>query len=1096
MFWSITFSLFRTGPSATIKALFTGPARLLAIPSRGGSGLAGFCIGGGVALLLASFFGLNRQAGAVLTVSSLFLAAGYPGMMLARVLSDVWNRVVKPRTSQAFTRVQEIFSSGVIGLTPGFFLLAILSPRLRGLFALGLLGAGIYLLVSKQGGRPTGPAVALPPGGMSAFLAWLLSSAALATFLDLVFAATAQADDGGANEVQGGDGTDKLNWTNVVAWWNSQGAGQAIGQGVAPATSATVGAALIPPLAPPTGGLVIVDDVVKGADTEDGKHFRYEADVRCTSDSALIPADGRTSAEFLAIVRTNNPDWSERTMMGTASFAFTAPSGFSLQPAQEFSDGSSNNAKRAKVICVPPQDAAFAPGRIPGVVYLYASCPEGTVNGHAQVQIEVGGGELVIHPLARTWLRGPSEGQPADSIFLFARLQWPDYCTGYTDADAQALNATITLKGLGEKAAYIAGCESSEPAEAWRRFNLAPNPQLLPAHLEDSPSVELGMEGRIMAGLLQKTFSLQVLCPPRIKFEPEEPFLVPDALEQVEVKATVKGAAPGEEWQVESPLFSTGDQDIVLAGSCEPKAPAEAKLTFRLGVLPKERDEASATFKVKAKLTKPVKDYAGPTETDEVKLTVNVRRPGLIFLTKMPVNVPGDGKTTAKFSLTVLDYIPGEGGKPGTLKVDESMLKEKALKFAEKIEAEGAAARAFSAAALHLTYGDVVGEGLNRRAYYTVVGTAVIPGTGETHLGKLEISVPNPPPRARDEDYRKNLQLGLVTVAIPKKTDDYATEKRLMLQALDEMILRPYATLQASWANASKLEWEADWIRSWWGTSAQDSLEQLMKLHDLFKDELDKDTRHDAFNLHRRRRDFYEQVTKAWEQVATSSAGVDAVLAAGECTAKTARWLSEALFPKLVEIAMTTLARSPKWADFSGSAAGYFQKYINFFAEKCSEAYVNEKPNPWGQAGQDTVDEIWKNLFTDMFDLFYGSQAEKPFEGKYDFGLKGPEGTLHGLKVKSRLYAYFAIIKLFQHWIWEKKENGDDKGFLEACQEVANDIAVKTVADSFEWFCGPVPPPLCGKGAAQSDFKGAIGDSYGEIVEALRKLERLGQGRA
>ncbi len=386
-----------------------------------------------------------------------------------------------------------------------------------------------------------------------------------------------------------------------------------------------------------------------------------------------------------------------------------------------------------------------------------------------------------------------------------------------------------------------------------------------------------------------------------------------------------------------------------------------------------------------------------------------------------------------------------------------------------------------------------MGDGLNKRVYYSVKGSAVIPGTGETLLGKLEISVPSPPPTGKENDYRKKLELGLVTVKVPDKTDDYTTEKKLMLQALDEMILRPYQTLQAAWADASKLEWEADWIRSLWGQSSEEALDKLMKLYDTFKEELDKDTRHDAFNLHWRRRDFYYEVTNAWQAVATASTGVDSVLAAGELTANTARWLSEALFPKLVEIAMVSFGRSPKWADFSGSAAAYFQKYINFFAEKCSNAYVEENPEPWKKAGQETVDEIWKNLFTDMFDLFYGSQAEKPFEKKYDFDLSGPEGTLHGLKVKSRLYAYFAIIKLFQHWIWEKKENGDDKGFQEACWEVVNDLAVKTVADSFEWFCGDVPPGAAA--AAQSSFRDQIGDKYQEIVDALKKLERLGEGR-
>ncbi len=1090
LIWSTIFSLFRNGPTATIKSLAAGPTQLLRIPRSGNTGLAGFIIGGGGGLFLSSMFGLNAQAGFLMSFSSVFLIAGYPGMLLSRAMNDLWTNVFKPRTPAMVGRIREVSNSALTGLSAGFLLLGLLPKSMELMGGIVMIGVGAYLLVAKNSATPSTPAApasTFPHGAGMSLFAWIFASATTAIFFDWLFCSSVHADDGGSNEIMGGDGTDAINWTNAVAWWNSEGSGRALAQGAPPALASGLSAGLIPPMAAPVGGLIIQDDVTKGETTEEGETFNYACSAQ-TNGERLIPADGRTPRQFYTICDTNNPKWTKVQMTSTARFYFTAPTGFTLQAQKEFISGS-GAFLHAEVICIPPAEAAYAPGRIPGVVYASANTPLGTVTGHCAVEIEVGGGEMTLHPLDRDWIRGPMSGQTPDSLTLFARLSLPAYCYQVPDAE---LNQTLTLKTLGDSANYLY-VPPPQDVEAWRSWVIAPNDQLQPSHLENAVTVNLGLEGRIMGGLLQKEFQIKVLPYLKIKFEPSEPFLVKDCLEEIEVVAKVNGAAPGEEWSIEDPVFSSGDHDIILSGSVTPKPPAEAILKFQLGNFPDNRDAAGATFKVKARLTKATKDYNGPTETEEANLTVNVRRPGLIFLTKMPVHIPGDGKTAAKFQLTVLKYTPGEGGKPGTLTVDEAMLKDKALKFADKIEAEGEAAKAFNAAALHITYEVMAGEGLNKHATYSIQGSAVIPGSGTTLSGKLEISVPTPPPNAKPEDYTKNLELGLDTIKIPDKTDDYAKEKILMLQALDQMILRPYSTLQQSWANASKLEWEADWVRSWWGQSSQDSLDKLMQLYEKYKDELDKDTRHEAFLLHWRRRDFYQEVTKAWQAVATSSAGVDNVLAAGEYTAVTAKWLSEAVFPKLVEIALVSMSRSPKWADFGGSAAGYLQKYINFLAGAIAEAYANSDPSPWIKGGQKTVDEIWNNLITDMFDLFYGSQAEKPFEKKYDFGLIGPEGTAHALRVKSRLYVYFAIIKLFQHWIWEKKENGDDKDFTEACGEVINDLAVKTCADAFEFFIGDVPEG--GASAAMSNFKGAMGDSYHTIVEFLKKCERLGEGR-
>ena len=195
-------------------------------------------------------------------------------------------------------------------------------------------------------------------------------------------------------------------------------------------------------------------------------------------------------------------------------------------------------------------------------------------------------------------------GQAPDSLTLFARLALPSYCRQVPDAE---LNQTLTLKTLGDSANYLY-VPAPQDVEAWRSWAISPNDQLEPSHLENGVTVNLGLEGRIMGGLLQKEFQIRMLPYLKVKFEPSEPFLVKGGLEEIEVVARVNGAAPGEEWTIEDPIFSSGDQEIVLPGTVTAKPPAEATLKFQLGNLPDDRDQAGATFKVKARLTKATKD--------------------------------------------------------------------------------------------------------------------------------------------------------------------------------------------------------------------------------------------------------------------------------------------------------------------------------------------------------------------------------------------------------------------------------------------------------------------------------------------------------
>ena len=136
-------------------------------------------------------------------------------------------------------RIQEVLKSALTGLSAGFLLIWLLPKSLELIAGLAIIGVGVYLFVTKSGATPSAPgtqASTFPRGAAMSLFAWIFASVATAVFFDWLFGATAHADDGGSNEIMGGDGTDALNWTNVVAWWNSEGSGRAIAQG-APSAS-------------------------------------------------------------------------------------------------------------------------------------------------------------------------------------------------------------------------------------------------------------------------------------------------------------------------------------------------------------------------------------------------------------------------------------------------------------------------------------------------------------------------------------------------------------------------------------------------------------------------------------------------------------------------------------------------------------------------------------------------------------------------------------------------------------------------------------------------------------------------------------------
>ncbi|MCX7934846.1 MAG: hypothetical protein N3A66_06255, partial [Planctomycetota bacterium] len=665
-------------------------------------------------------------------------------------------------------------------LAPSFFFAAILGwlcydpTAWRSRLGVLLVIVGAILLAAKRkaGQPPAGGAVVpQPAAGQAAMmlLTWLAPTILLVWLVDLLFSGEVMADDGGANEIRGGDGTQNVNWTNIIAWWNSPGSGQAISQGGAPSVAAGVGTAMIPPVAPPTD-FVVKDDIEQGEE-KDGQTYNYSVEVYQTGERTIIPADGRSTLQAYAICRSNNPDYTEETMMSTVRFSYSAPSGFVMQ-GNEFMGG---KWLHTDITVTPPSEAAYQPGIIPGAVYAEASSPAGMVRGHLAVQIKVGPGKLRIDKLERTWLRADGK----DTMNVQAWIE--------ADPDAQITEQeqqNIELATYGANANWI-GVSSPAPNGYARYWSIQAAQAPDPKSMANPTTVELGFQGKYGGGLFQERVNIDVLPPPWVEFEPREAFLVPGALEETEVLATVKAAAPGEEWEVTAE-FKSGDSGAVALGAAEVKGPAQTALKFKFGALPEGRDLASAAFIVKARLTKAaVKDYFGPTETEEALLTVSVTRPGLVFLTPMPVRIPGDGKTEAKFEATVLRYKPGAGGKAGALEVDEAALQPKALTFGKEVAGNTPnATRVFRSAAVQITYVEARGSGLSRRVVFAAKGAAFIPGEGEVHEGEIEVEAPVGPGE-KPEDYKRKLKLSLQTIKIPAKYKDYFTEKKLMLQALD-----------------------------------------------------------------------------------------------------------------------------------------------------------------------------------------------------------------------------------------------------------------------------------------------------------------------
>lgn len=1067
LFWSAVVSVFRCGPLRTFTALFSTPLQTVRMVVRSVKNRpAGCLLAIGATLWLGSFYRLNWQSCAAISAAWLFLGTGYPGILLRSLLAAIFSRMSSP-TQSLLARAKEELESFSATLVPAFALSAFLvsagEPWRSRLAALCLLGGIAWIFFGNK--KPPSTPISAPPPlpSLNAFLAWAIPSSIWLGIAWFLGSSRAYADDGGWVEAtQSSD----LNWANFIKWWNSAGSGQAIANGLSPSAAAAAAAGLTPPLASPTDGLQILDDATKGQ-TVDGQTYEYSVAVQSTGGS-LIPADGRTPQQFYAIASTNDPKWTVAKMSATVQFSFTAPTGFALQAQNTFTSG--GTYRHVDVICTASSESAFAPGKIPGVVYATASSPLGSVRGHAQVQIEVGGGNLVIPPPERNWLRAPSKGRnntppPLDIIYLYVRIEWPDYCR-FTSADSPTLNSSITCRPIGQNAALLAVATPTDTPD-YRCYAI--QPAVEPGVMTATTAVQLGIEGKIMGGLLQKVHELQLFPAPSLTCKPEAPFLIPGSLETTKLEFSILGIMPKEEWTLHLE-HRTGSLEIVPEPTISTKQPGTFQAKATLGSLPDTIDKAEVSFAFYAS------EKSG-LETEELVVTFLVTRPGLIVLSKLPVPIPADAKTAVAVEMTVIRYLPGTDGKPGSIAVDEAALAPKALVFSPTVEAEGAALRAFRSAALQISYSKIKGSGLNKCAVYLVQGTAIIPGDGTPHLGKIEVQAPIKKDEVQSNFSRK-LELSLPTIQTSTQVKDYVTEKKLFIEALSEMILVPYSTIQTMRSKQSQLEWAQEWWLSFIEETPDDQLEKLQQVYQKYRDLLDKDTHRDPQYLFDRRRDFYRDTTTAWAAIADQYRNYGAFLSACEKTADWAKWLSEAIFPKIVEILYVRAGDTPEMADLKGSMAGYLQKYVNEFVGQFAEAsdWDTGKYNPWEDALVKTLEKMREMLVPDIIDIVWG-QGEKWFEAKGEIpGLEGPAAAARAIKIKAVIYSYFFTYKFFVHWIYDKNEKNENLSAADAASAAAWDVAGKTLADVFEW-------------AVQDSHKSAsIKDQLGKKYDELKSF--------
>jgi len=238
LLWTFVFGMFRRGPIQTLTDMVQAPIqRFRGLTSGSKPDLGAGIMGAGVALALSSLAPMNPQASLNLAVVWTLLGSSEPGRLLAQFLMRQWPKLVSAGAQHSGGQVKltiEAVQLMVAGMGPGFLLIRFLPTGTPFLLGVAAVVVGFLMFTGRIG------AIAAGQAGM--LLAIAAFGSAVYVLMAVLFPEAGYAHDFGRTEAGG----------SVLTWWNSEGRGQAIGNGAGPSTGASLGPLMPPPKDPRT----------------------------------------------------------------------------------------------------------------------------------------------------------------------------------------------------------------------------------------------------------------------------------------------------------------------------------------------------------------------------------------------------------------------------------------------------------------------------------------------------------------------------------------------------------------------------------------------------------------------------------------------------------------------------------------------------------------------------------------------------------------------------------------------------------------------------------------------------------------------------
>ncbi|MBM3250474.1 MAG: hypothetical protein FJZ09_06540 [Candidatus Omnitrophica bacterium] len=229
--WSFIYSLFTYGPVTAVVNFVKAPFSAFGMmTSAGVPGFGAMSMGMGMALFVSSILRLNAPANLALGVVWTFFGLSQIGQIATQYIIKGWFKIVHQAPEKFNYRAAQLI---VLGLTPGFLLCSVLSPKISTGLGILFLIVGVALFFAPQTPRPT-------MGQISGLLLLGALTSAVYALLAWLFRDCAFADDGGAAECGG----------TFKQWVKCQGSGMAVARGAPPAAASAAGATIAIPINP------------------------------------------------------------------------------------------------------------------------------------------------------------------------------------------------------------------------------------------------------------------------------------------------------------------------------------------------------------------------------------------------------------------------------------------------------------------------------------------------------------------------------------------------------------------------------------------------------------------------------------------------------------------------------------------------------------------------------------------------------------------------------------------------------------------------------------------------------------------------------